>query len=154
MTARVDDFSFEREALEIASPVPLFYRKADVNLVARPINTALGEDERVKIFGKNIVDAVDVEPREVQLSIFARVGNERNVIAVARHKRDRRFLAKRFVDRRKIAMTVRVALRRLQRDAVLAEKIDRHVRERLALFDRHQENVVTAIGVFLGQNSN
>ena len=44
-----------------------------MNLVTRPINSALGEDKRVEIFGKNVVDAVDLEPREVQLAIFARV---------------------------------------------------------------------------------
>ena len=50
-------------------------------------------------------------------------------------------------------MAVCVRFRALDRNAVLAEKIDRHVCERFAFFDRHQKNVVTAVRVFLGQNS-
>src|ERR1700730_5937767 len=59
----------------------------------------------------------------------------------------------RFVDRRETATTIRVRLRGLQRNPILAEKINRHTRERVALFDRHQKNVVTAVGIFLGQDS-
>ena len=153
MAARVHDLSFERQSFELALPVPLLYGQANVNFVARTINAALGKNERVQIFGQNIVDAVDVEAREVELSIFARVRNERNVIAIPRDERDRHFLANRFFDRRKAAMTVRIRLRGLEGNAVLAEEIDNHIRKRLALFDRQQENVVTAVRVFLGQDS-
>ena len=50
-------------------------------------------------------------------------------------------------------MTVRVRLCALQRNPVLAQKIDRHIGERLAGFDRHQKHVVSAVRVFLGQDS-
>src|SRR6516165_11821032 len=50
-------------------------------------------------------------------------------------------------------MAVGVRLRSLEWDAVLPKKIDNHVRERLAFFDRHQKDVVTAVGTFLGQNA-
>ena len=47
-----------------------------MNLVTGTVNTALGKNEPVEIFRKNIVDAVDVEAREIELPIFARVRNE------------------------------------------------------------------------------
>ena len=153
MPARIHHFGLQRQSFELALPVSLFHDDTDVNFVPRPVDSALGKDKRIEIFGKHIVHAVDVEARKIQLSIFAGIRNERDVIAVARHQRDRGFLADRFFDRSETAMTVCVRFRALDRNAVLAEKIDRHVCERFAFFDRHQKNVVTAVRVFLGQNS-
>ena len=44
-------------------------------------------------------------------------------------------------------MAVGIGPGRLDRDAVLAQKIDNCSAERFALFDRNEKNVVTAIGV-------
>ena len=118
MTARVHYFGLERQSFQPALPVSLLHDDADVNLVARPVDPAFGKDERVEIFRQNIVHAVDVEARKVQLSTFARIGNERHVVAVACHEGDRCFLADRFLDRRESGVTIRIALRALDRDAV------------------------------------
>src|SRR4029077_9193548 len=90
---------------------------------------------------------------EVQLSIVARVRNEGDIVAAARHKCDRRFLADQLLDRCKRAMTIEVALCALQWDPVLAQKIDHYVPERLTFFDRHQENIVAAVRILLRQDS-
>src|SRR5437588_8342446 len=50
-------------------------------------------------------------------------------------------------------MPIRVRLRGLERNSVLAEKIDRHIGKRFSFFDRHQKNLVTGVGVVLGQDS-
>ena len=87
-------------------PVPLFHHQASVDFVSRSIDTAFGENKGVEISGENTVDAVDVEAREIQDPIFARIGNEADVIAEPRHIHDRLFFVLVLIDRSKAHATV------------------------------------------------
>ena len=50
-------------------------------------------------------------------------------------------------------MAVGISLGGLNRNAVFAQKIDNRVGSGLPVFDRHEKNVVAAVGVFLGQDA-
>ena len=63
--ARIQDFCFERQPVDVLLPVSLFDHDTDVDFVARAINPAFGKNERVQIFGQNVFVAADVEAREV-----------------------------------------------------------------------------------------
>ena len=151
--AGIDDFGFDWQAFEIAVPVALFDHETDVNFVARPINAALGEDERVETFRPDVLRPVGFEPREIQHAVFTCERHERNIVAIARDKCDRPFLALRFFNGWKSAVSVRGSFRCLNRDAVFAENFNCRAADRFAGFDRHQKNIAAAVGVFLRQNS-
>src|SRR5438477_3940197 len=99
-----------------------------MNFIAGAINPTFGEHERIEIFRKDILDPVDVEPREIQLPIIACVGNERDVVAIPRYIRDRRSFACQFLHTGERATSITVAGSGLQWDAVLAQNINRYAR--------------------------
>ena len=86
------------------------------------------------------------------MPIFAIVRNERYVIPVTRYECDRRFLSRRFRDRSERAVAIDVGRSALNRNAVFAQKIDNHIRQRRPFFDRHEKNIVAAVSVFLRQD--
>ena len=92
--ARIDHFGFNRKPFEISVPVTLFDDDADVNVVARPVNAALGEHERIEIFRYEHCSAPSMSNREKFSCRSSRLyGMKRYVVPVARHECDRRFLA-------------------------------------------------------------
>ena len=48
--SRVYHFGFNRKPSELAIPVALLHDDADVNVVAGPVNTPLGEHECIEVF--------------------------------------------------------------------------------------------------------
>ena len=151
--AGIDDFGFDRQAFEIAAPVALFDHETDVNFVAGPIDAALGEDKGIEPFGSDILRPVGFETREIQHAVFSCERHERDVVAIAGHKRDRRFLALRFFNGRESAVPVRGSVRCLDRNAILAQNFNRRAADWFAGLDRHQKHVAAAIGILLCQNS-
>ena len=53
--ARIDDFGFNRQAFEIAAPTSLFHHQPDVNFVTGPVHTALGENECIEAFRRDVL---------------------------------------------------------------------------------------------------
>ena len=68
-----------------------------MNFIARPIDAAFRKNESVESFRRKILRAVDVEARKIQRPIFPGVGNECDVVAIAGHERNRRFVARQFL---------------------------------------------------------
>ena len=124
-----------------------------MNFIPRPINTALGKNECVKTFRRDVLCPFNVEAREIQDAVFSREWHERDVVAIARDKRHRQFFALRFFNGGESAMTICGRLGRLDRHAVLAQNFHGRAVDRLTTFDRHQKNIAAAVGVFLRQNS-
>ena len=85
--ARIHNFGFNGQTLEIAAPASLFHHQPDVNFVSRPVNTALGKNECVETFRRDVLRPFNLEARKIQDAVFTREGHERNVVAVARDKR-------------------------------------------------------------------
>ncbi len=135
--ARIEHFGFNGQTFEIGAPAPLFHHQPDVNFIPWPIHTALGENERVKPFRREVLRAFNLKAREIQDAVFARERHERDVVAITRDKCHRCFFALRFLDRRKGAMTIHPCCSRLDRHAVLAQNLNGSAVERLAVLDRH-----------------
>src|SRR5437016_2814553 len=69
--------------------------------------------------------------------------------ATARDVRHRGFFALRFFNRWKRTMTIRRCFGRLDWHTVLAQNVNSGAVDRLAVLDRHQEDVAAAIRIFL-----
>src|SRR5438094_641314 len=82
--ARIDHFRLHGKASETPVPVPLFDDEADVHFITGPINAALGENESIQVFRQYLRDAINVEAREIQHAIVARIRNEADVITQPR----------------------------------------------------------------------
>jgi hypothetical protein len=91
--------------------------------------------KRIEDFPVEHCRAVDVEPRKVQLPIFAIVRNERYVIAVTRYECDRRFLRVDFATDPNVQWPLESVRSALDSDAVFAQKIDNHIGQRRPFFD-------------------
>ena len=147
--ARIDHFGLNRQTLEIAAPVALFHYQPDVNFIPRPVNAAFGKNERVETFRRDVFRAFNLKAREIQDPVFAPKRHESDVFAIARDVRYRGFFALRFFNRWKSTMTIRRCFGRLDRHAVLAQNVNSGAVDRLAVLDRHQEDVAAAISIFL-----
>ena len=79
----------------------------DVDFIPRPINTSLGKDECIETFRRDVLRPVNLETRKIQNAIFTRERHKRDVVAIARDKCHRQFLALGLFNGRKSAMTVR-----------------------------------------------
>src|SRR6266513_2970194 len=81
--ARVHNFRFDRQTLEITLPVALLHDSADMDLVAGPVYATLGENERVEAIRPDVLYAFDLESREIQHPVIPRKREKCNIVSVA-----------------------------------------------------------------------
>ena len=153
--ARIENFDLDRQSFELPLPRAALHDAADVHLVARPINAALGENERLQLIGRNILDSVGVEARKIERPIGARIGHEGDVVAEARDVRRPGVsrLGVGLPNEGKFTRPSAPLVPLASGIAVLAEDLHRDAGEWLALFDRKDKDVAGAVSVLLHQHA-
>ena len=124
-----------------------------MDFIAGPINAALGENKSIEVFGEDVLHAIDVEAREIQHPIIARIRNETDVVAQPRDIDDWLFFVLVFIDRGKADAAIGRSQAVLHRDPVSAEKFNRHTGDRLAGLDRSDKDIAAVIGILFHEQA-